>query len=74
MRMTIVLNFFIMSECKWLSILSVVINICACHEGKWYDILFPYAQQSPVGQGLLIHEVLDHTQLRTTVGRTTLNE
>ena len=34
---------------------------------------FLLAQQSPVGQGLLIHEVFNHTQQRTTVGRTPLD-
>jgi preprotein translocase subunit SecG len=32
------------------------------------------ARQPPVGQGLLIHEGLDRTQRRTTVGRNPLDE
>ena len=37
-----------------------------------YD--FFLVQQPPVGQGPLIHRYLDHTQRRTTVGRTPLDE
>jgi len=39
-----------------------------------YTFLFSFEQQSPVSQGLLIHGFLDHTQRRTTVGRTPLDE
>jgi hypothetical protein len=39
-----------------------------------FFLLFYLEQQPPVGQGLLIHEVLDHTQRRTTVSRTAPDE
>jgi len=35
---------------------------------------FYLAQLPPVGEGLLIHEFFDHTQRRTTVCRTPLDE
>jgi hypothetical protein len=35
---------------------------------------FYLAQQSPVSQDLLIHEFLDHTQRRITVGRNPVDE
>jgi hypothetical protein len=41
---------------------------------KAVSFFFLLAQQPPLGQYLLIHEILDHTQRRTTVSRTPLDE
>ena len=38
------------------------------------EVWLVFARQPPVGQGLLIHDVFDHTQRRATVGRTPLDE
>jgi len=38
------------------------------------EVWLVFARQPPVWQGLLIHDVFDHTQRRTTFGRTPLDE
>jgi len=57
----------------WLAYCGVVFRIGFLVIFCLFVCLF-LARQPPVGHGLLIHRFLDHTQRRTTVGRTPLDE